>query len=225
MSMRALRIPSSRQDSGVHHVLEGDASCAARSGSVHFSRCLWRCARTRGDERRCCGRARATAGAERPSKRTTSSRWSPDRARWRAFAAARESGELIGVITPVVGVSFFTALAEFDGLGLNAAAGRLLGLDETRSQWLGASAWEGGPSWDDEVAGSRSGRVANLGAERLDLVAVDFVEIGRFAGGVRDDGVESRVLLRLRIARRSAQDPIHCKRRTASTGGRADGAG
>ena len=74
----------------------------------------------------------------------------PDRARSRAFAAAREAGELIGVTTPVVGVSFFTALAEFDGLGLNATARRLIGLDETQTQWLGASAWEDGPYWDDD---------------------------------------------------------------------------
>ena len=76
-----------------------------------------------------------------------------DGARSRAFAAARESGELIGVSNPVVGVSFFTSLSEFDGLALNAAAGRVLELDETQTQWLGASAWEGGPYWDEHVTG------------------------------------------------------------------------
>ena len=75
------------------------------------------------------------------------------RSRSRALAAARESGELIGVITAVVGARFFTSLSEFDGLALNAAAGRPLGLDETQTQWLGASAWEGGPYWDEQVTG------------------------------------------------------------------------
>ena len=60
----------------------------------------------------------------------------------RRHDAAREGGEYIQITWPVVGVSFFTALAQFNGLALNAAAGRLLGLDETQTQWLGASAWE-----------------------------------------------------------------------------------
>ena len=71
----------------------------------------------------------------------------------RRYHAAREGGEHIQITWPVVGVSFFTALARFDGLALNAAAGRLLGLDETQTQWLGASAWEGGPYWDEHVCG------------------------------------------------------------------------
>ena len=77
----------------------------------------------------------------------------PDRERSSAFAAARESGELIGVTNPCVGVSFFTSLSAFDGVSLNAGAGRLLGLDEAQAQWLGASAWEGGPYWDEHVTG------------------------------------------------------------------------
>ena len=71
----------------------------------------------------------------------------------RRYDAARECGDYIEITYPVVGVSFFTALREFDALALNAAAGRLLGLDETQVQWLGASAWEGGPYWDDDVSG------------------------------------------------------------------------
>ena len=70
----------------------------------------------------------------------------------RRYDAARECGDYIEITYPVVGVSFFTALREFDGLALNAAAGRLLGLDETQVQWLGASAWKGGPYWDDHVS-------------------------------------------------------------------------
>ena len=71
----------------------------------------------------------------------------------RRYDSARESGEYIEIAYPVVGVSFYTALRELDGLALNAGAGRLLGLDESQAQWLGASVWEGGPYWDEHVTG------------------------------------------------------------------------
>ena len=68
--------------------------------------------------------------------------------------AKEESREWIGVTFPAVGVSFFTSLSEIDGgMALNAAAARLLELDETQVQWLGASAWKGGPYWDTHVSG------------------------------------------------------------------------
>ena len=71
----------------------------------------------------------------------------------RRLDAERESGEWIEIKFPVVGVSFFTALRVVDGLPLDAAAARLLELDETQVQWLGASPWEGGPYWDRYVTG------------------------------------------------------------------------
>ena len=68
--------------------------------------------------------------------------------------AKEESGEWIDVTFPAVGVSFFTSLRTIDGgIALNAAAARLLELDETQVQWLGASAWEGGPYWDTHASG------------------------------------------------------------------------
>lgn len=71
----------------------------------------------------------------------------------RRIRAERESGEWIEIKFPVVGVSFFTSLREVDGLVVNAAAARLLELDEQQVQWLGASAWEGGPCRDRHVTG------------------------------------------------------------------------
>ena len=66
--------------------------------------------------------------------------------------AKEESRERVGVTFPAVGVSFFTSLSEVDGgMALTAAAARLLELDEAQVQWLGASAWKGGPYWDTHV--------------------------------------------------------------------------
>ena len=75
-----------------------------------------------------------------------------DRAFMRDYHAKEESREWVGVTFPAVGVSSFTSLSEVDGgMALNAAAARLLELDEAQVQWLGASAWEGGPYWDTHV--------------------------------------------------------------------------
>ena len=55
------------------------------------------------------------------------------------YDAERECGEHIEMTLVAVGLSSFIVLAQFDGLALNAGAGRLLGLDEAQAQWLGAS--------------------------------------------------------------------------------------
>lgn len=79
---------------------------------------------------------------------------SEDKAFIRDQHARQESREWVDVTFPGVGVSFYTSLSEVDGgMALNAAAARLLELDETQVQWLGASTWEGGPYWDTHVSG------------------------------------------------------------------------
>ena len=76
-----------------------------------------------------------------------------DRAFMRDYQEKEESREWVGVTFPAVGVPFFTSLSMVDGgMTLNAGAARLLELDEVQVQWLGASAWEGGPYWDTHVS-------------------------------------------------------------------------
>ena len=87
----------------------------------------------------------------------------------RDYHTKEESREWVGVTFPAVGVSFYTSLSEVDGgMALNAAAARLLELDEVQVQWLGASAWEGGPYWDTHVSGRDLAEVCRAVAGGVD---------------------------------------------------------